>query len=346
MRKVKLTLGSILLSSIIAILILSMLGFINFTRESFLITISIAFFYALTFSIVNILFFRWLSTIFPWEHYLKARLFIGGLGFLILNVLTFASCRFVTQVYFLKLVSVHAFFQNITYQSYGIPIVVALLLVLGYHAFYFYQTIQQQQLKQQKLIAAHAKAQYDALKQQIDPHFLFNNLNVLTALIEENPEKAQNYTSTLANIYRYLIEHRHKKIIHITDEIAFAQKYMTLVRMRYENHISFEVAPPLFQSKANIIPLSLQLLLENAIKHNKISAQHPLTIRLEQEDNYLSVENTFNPKPQLQKGLRMGLQNIKSRYGLLTSREVQIIEHNGLFIVKIPILENDSNLSL
>lgn len=346
MRKVKLTLGSILLSSIIAILILSMLGFINFTRESFFITISIAFFYALTFSLVNILFFRRLSTIFPWERHLKARLFIGGLGFLILNVLTFAGCRFVTQVYFLNVISAQAFFQNINYQSYGIPIVVALLLVLGYHAFYFYQTIQQQQLKQQKLIAAHAKAQYDALKQQIDPHFLFNNLNVLTALIEENPEKAQHYTNTLANIYRYLIEHRHKKIIPITEEIAFAQKYMTLVRMRYENHISFEVAPFLFQSKANIIPLSLQLLLENAIKHNKISAQHPLTIRLEQEDNYLSVENTFTPKAQLQKGLGMGLQNIKSRYGLLTSREVQIIEHNGLFIVKIPILENDSNLSL
>ncbi|MBK0369195.1 histidine kinase [Flavobacterium agrisoli] len=195
------------------------------------------------------------------------------------------------------------------------------------------------EITQQKIIAGTANAKFESLKNQIDPHFLFNSLNVLSSLIEENPDNAQRFTTSLSKIYRYVLEQKDKELVSVEEELKFAKTYMNLLKMRFENSLSFSL--PDFENsnaEAKVVPLSLQLLLENTIKHNVVSEQKPLHIRIFEQDNYLIVENDLQKKKVLQERQGVGLQNIANRYALITNRKVIIDENEQKFSVKIPIL--------
>ena len=140
-----------------------------------------------------------------------------------------------------------------------------------------------------------ATAQFETLKNQLDPHFLFNSLNVLTGLIEENPENAIDFTTSLSKIYRYVLEQKDKEVVSIQEEINFAKTYVNLLKLRFENSINFEIEQTTFSETEFIVPLSLQILLENTIKHNIVSDQKPLKIKIYKQDNYLIIENSFQP---------------------------------------------------
>ncbi len=176
------------------------------------------------------------------------------------------------------------------------------------------------------------------LKNQIDPHFLFNSLNVLTSLIEENPDNAQRFTVSLSKIYRYVLEQKNKELVTVAEELEFAKTYMNLLKMRFENSLNFEMPEDFSNEDAKVVPLSLQLLLENTIKHNSVSESKPLNIKITVEDNYLVIQNNLQKKEVLQSRKGVGLQNIVNRYHILTKRNVLIDESNGFFKVKIPIL--------
>jgi hypothetical protein len=210
-------------------------------------------------------------------------------------------------------------------------------VTLLFHVFYFYKTLQESKVKEQKIIATTANAQFESLKNQIDPHFLFNSLNVLSSLIEENPENAQKFTTSLSKIYRYVLEQKDKELVAVDEELAFAKIYMQLLAMRFENSISYEL-PESTNEDAKVVPLSLQLLLENCIKHNVVSSSKPLHIIISMEDNQLVVENNWQKKEVLSDGKGVGLQNIVNRYGLLTERQVKIIQNEKSFKVYLPIL--------
>jgi len=212
------------------------------------------------------------------------------------------------------------------------------LISLIFHLFYFYKKVQENKLKEQKVIAGTASAQFESLKNQIDPHFLFNSLNVLSSLIEENPDNAQKFTTSLSKIYRYVLEQKDKELVSVEEELHFAKTYMNLLKMRFENSISYEVPTDFINPEAKVVPLSLQLLLENTIKHNVVSENKPLKIKIYIEDHYLIVENNLQKKEVLQERKGVGLQNIVKRYGLLSERKVLVEETNDFFRIKIPIL--------
>ena len=130
-----------------------------------------------------------------------------------------------------------------------------------------------------------ATAQFETLKNQLDPHFLFNSLNVLTGLIEENPDNAIDFTTSLSKIYRYVLEQKDKEVVSIQEEINFAKTYVNLLKLRFENSIDFEIEQTTFSETEFIVPLSLQILLENTIKHNIVSDQKPLKIKMYKKDN-------------------------------------------------------------
>ncbi|WP_163399363.1 2TM domain-containing protein [Flavobacterium fluviatile] len=194
------------------------------------------------------------------------------------------------------------------------------------------------EITQQKIIAGTANAKFESLKNQIDPHFLFNSLNVLSSLIEENPDNAQRFTTSLSKIYRYVLEQKDKELVSVEDELSFAKTYMNLLKMRFENSLFYELPTENINPEAKVVPLSLQLLLENTVKHNVVSEQKPLHIRIFIDGDCLAIQNDFQKKEVLQDRQGVGLQNIVNRYGIVTNRKVLIEQNEKTFTVKIPIL--------
>ena len=201
-----------------------------------------------------------------------------------------------------------------------------------------------QESTQQEIVAKTETAKFQSLKSQIDPHFLFNSLNVLTSLIGENPTQAERFTTKLSKVYRYVLEQRNKDLIPLTEELNFAKTYMELLQMRFEDAIQFSIPESVSNSDLKIVPLSLQLLLENAVKHNVVSSSKPLIIKISEQDEYLVIENNINPKEAIGKSTKVGLQNIADRYGLITDRTVRIENNKKTFAVRLPLLYKMQNI--
>ena len=196
----------------------------------------------------------------------------------------------------------------------------------------------------QEIVAKTETAKFESLKNQLDPHFLFNSLNVLTSLIGENPNQAEKFTTKLSKVYRYVLEQRNKDLVSVYEELNFAKTYMQLLSMRFEDAIEFNIPDNISNSELKIVPLSLQLLLENAVKHNVVSSSKPLTVKIYEENNYLIIENNINPKEAIGKSTKVGLQNIADRYGLITEQNVLIENNNKIFKVSLPLLTQIQNI--
>lgn len=271
------------------------------------------------------------------------RIFIGIVGSV---VVTMAGLFILNglQYFLYRGTSWLEFIQGQRWDSYSFGLWITLTIVIIFHFVYFYNRYQQKKIKEQKVIATSASAQFESLKNQIDPHFLFNSLNVLSSLIEENPENAQRFTVSLSKIYRYVLEQKNKELVTVAEELEFAKTYMNLLKMRFENSIDFEIPEHFDNPDAKVVPLSLQLLLENTIKHNTVSESKPLHIKITVEGNYLMVQNNLQKKEVLQARKGVGLENIVNRYGILTKRNVLIDESATAFKVKIPILTKQTSI--
>jgi LytS/YehU family sensor histidine kinase len=192
-------------------------------------------------------------------------------------------------------------------------------------------TKKNKQVVEQKLIAKSANAQFESLKNQLDPHFLFNSLNVLTALIDENPEQAQKFTTSMSKIYRYVLEQKDKEMVKVEDEIEFAKIYCNLLKTRFEDSVNFILILMIYK---NSWFRFLQLLLENCIKHNFATSSKPLNIRIFTEGKFLCIENNLQVREQLKESAGIGLANIVQRYALLTNDNVFIEKTEQTFKVK------------
>jgi len=201
-----------------------------------------------------------------------------------------------------------------------------------------------QESTKQEIVAKTETAKFESLKNQLDPHFLFNSLNVLTSLIGENPQQAERFTTKLSKVYRYVLEQRNKDLVPIEEELKFAKTYMELLGMRFEEAVQFNIPDNISNNELKIVPLSLQLLLENAVKHNVVSTSKPLTINIYEEGSYLMITNNVNPKEAIGKSTKIGLQNIADRYGLITDKGVKIENNNKTFKVSLPLLYRMNNM--
>ncbi len=250
-------------------------------------------------------------------------------GLFLLNAFKFIVYDGYSVTNFLKI-------QRWGYYSFGLWI--TLTIVIIFHVIYFYNQYQQGKVKEQKVIAGTATARFDALKNQLDPHFLFNSLNVLTSLIEENPENAQKFTTSLSKVYRYVLEQKNKDLVSVDEELDFARTYMSLLKMRFEDSIVFEIPERAENPDCKVVPLSLQLLLENAVKHNTVTSNRPLHIKIYEQEGMLIVENNLQLKPLVKKSSGVGLENIKQRYALLTNKKVTINQQADRFALSLPML--------
>lgn len=293
--------------------------------------------YSLPLTFVNSFFFDYLNDKVVWNRYKKYRLAIGFLGSVMITLITVFLVRLFHRV-ILDGVTYNEFLATETSDFYYTSLIITIVASLFFHAFYFYQELQKNKIKEQKVIAGTASAKFDALKNQLDPHFLFNSLNVLTSLIDENPESAQKFTTALSKVYRYVLEQKNKDLVTVDEELEFAKTYMSLLKMRFEDSIIFEIPEQASNPESKVVPLSLQLLLENAVKHNMVTSSKPLHIKIYETNNLLVVENNLQPKQIVKKSSGVGLDNIKQRYELLTDRKVNINQQAESFAVAIPML--------
>jgi len=293
--------------------------------------------YSISLTFVNSSFFEYINERVVWNRYKKYRLAIGFLGSVIITIGTVFLIRIFHRVV-LDGVTYNEFLATETMDFYYTSLIITIVASLFFHAFYFYQELQKNKIKEQKVIAGTASAKFDALKNQLDPHFLFNSLNVLTSLIDENPESAQKFTTALSKVYRYVLEQKNKDLVTVDEELEFAKTYMSLLKMRFEDSIIFEIPEQASNPESKVVPLSLQLLLENAVKHNMVTSSKPLHIKIYETNNLLVVENNLQPKQIVKRSSGVGLDNIKQRYDLLTDRKVNINQQAESFAVAIPML--------
>ncbi|MFO7672204.1 MAG: 2TM domain-containing protein [Lutibacter sp.] len=303
----------------------------------------IHFMYAFVLSIINGYFYHFLEEKFTWKEHSQKRLIIGAFGSVILTMIGLVILRFVTLVAILRN-PIESFLSDPSakaYYSFGLGMTIIISLV--FHSIIFYKALTEKKVKEQQIVAKTETAKYESLKSQIDPHFLFNSLNVLTSLIGENPKLAEKFTTKLSKVYRYVLEQKNKDLIELDEELTFAKTYMELLKMRFENAVTFDIPEKASDSDYKILPLSLQLLLENTIKHNVVSEENPLKVTIREENGYLVVSNNFNPKTIMENGTKIGLKNIIERYHLITLKKVLVEKTNENFIVKLPLLTQKTN---
>jgi cbb3-type cytochrome oxidase subunit 3 len=204
--------------------------------------------------------------------------------------------------------------------------------------FYFYvkkrenRLNQEATLKQDKIVA-----QLELLKSQISPHFLFNSFNTLIATIENDPQSAVEYTEHLSDFYRSILQVREKNVISLQDEKELLKNYIFLLQKRHGSTLITDIQ--IKSLDKNIVPLTLQLLVENAVKHNVVSMSRPLSISIvETADGFIEVKNNVQKKLNIEKGTGFGLSSLVSRYELLTDKKVEIIETDNTFLVRIPMV--------
>jgi len=293
--------------------------------------------YGYTLYYSNAVIFIKLDDIYQTDRFSRNRIVIGFALSFIVSVIVIFLLRIVEDVV-IEGNSIQQFLANEKPSNYIISIIITFVVTLGIHAIYFYKAYQENKVKEQKIIAGTASAQFESLKNQIDPHFLFNSLNVLSSLIEENPESAQKFTTSLSKVYRYVLEQKDKELVSVAEELKFAKTYMNLLKMRFENSITFEIPEGFENEEAKVVPLSLQLLLENCIKHNVVSEAKPLHVKISIENNQLVVTNNLQKKEVLSDRKGVGLENIVNRYRILTNRKVIVEENEKEFKISIPIL--------
>ncbi len=202
----------------------------------------------------------------------------------------------------------------------------------------FNQALHKSRLESEKLKKETSEAQFEALKNQINPHFLFNSFNALGTLIETDPKVASNFLDQLSYVYRYLLKSRGEKITSLQDEMAFIDAYLFLLRTRFWENLSIDVSVE--NTKDYFLPpATIQMLIENAIKHNEISKSHPLRIEIKMNGENIEVSNNVNPKNVKEESSLIGLENIRNRYILLGSEPPTISSTEEKFAVTIPLFK-------
>lgn len=326
---------------ILIFIVLNIIQFFNGYRISSLNQLLINFSYNQLYSIIfymaNAYFCKFMANRYREKFFKLENISKVTLGIIGITLSCMFVIRFITEVVINK-ETLNEFISGEKPQYYYIGILISLVVTSVFLAIYYYRFKQESKVKEQKIIAGTASAKFDALKNQLDPHFLFNSLNVLTSLIEENPDAATKFTTSLSKVYRYVLEQKNKDLVSVEEELEFAKLYMTLIKMRFEDSIVFMLPDKLINPEAKVVPLSLQLLLENAVKHNIVTPSKKLYISISEENGNLVITNNVQPKQVVKAGSGVGLRNIKQRYYLLTDRPVLINKNEKEFYVSIPLL--------
>lgn len=224
--------------------------------------------------------------------------------------------------------------QLVVANVWGIVVFVPVFSI--YFSLYFLRYWRKTELEMIRFQKESFRSQLDSLKNHLDPHFLFNNLNILAALIDKNKESSKEFIHKFAEVYRSILKSKAEDLILLSEEMKFIDSYIYLIKTRFEENIQFKVEVK--DTDMMLPPLAIQMLVENAIKHNIITEKEPLVIEIRQIENQLVISNNIN-KSKNEETSGTGISNIRQRYAHFTDKPVEVSEENGKFEVRIPLLE-------
>ena len=275
-----------------------------------------------------------LDRLYPWMHYPIKRFTSGIIGALVFTsavlLIVGIAINVVFDIPFDSAQMLPLYFAN------GIAVFMFCFMV----AWQFLHAWQELALREEKMKNEVLSARYESLKNQVNPHFLFNSLNSLSSLINENTEMADRFVKQLSIVYRYVLGTRTKEAVTVAEELDVLESFIFLERIRFGENLRIDINISEKDKSKMVIPLVFQMLLENAIKHNTLSKDDPLSIRLYDKGDFIVVENNLQPKTILRdQSEKVGLENIISRYSMLSEEKVVIEKTENAFIVKIPLLE-------
>lgn len=234
--------------------------------------------------------------------------------------------------------STSGFWAQLVYNEFPVAIRQFAFWIFVGSAFFFYLIWRQAVDREQDLREENLRQQYSNLKSQINPHFLFNSLNTLSEIVYESREKADRYIQKLSAIYRYVLDHEDEDLVPLKQELDFVQNYFNLQKERDHEKIQLKVNIQNPEAFA-ILPVSLQSLVENALKHNAKSEKTPLNIQIYLENESIVVENNLQKKDQWESTTKKGLENLNRRLKLMLKKELEIVEQDQAFIVKLPLVK-------
>lgn len=226
-----------------------------------------------------------------------------------------------------------------------INMLAAFMISSIYEGSYFFGKWKESFALAERLKNLQIRTQFEVLQNQMSPHFLFNSLNTLTTLIAEDQKTAIDFTQTLSEVYRYILQNKERELVKLSEELAFAKSYVYLLQMRYPENLTVNYSIETRHEKLFIAPLTLQMLIENAIKHNVISKTDPLHIDIYVEkEEVIVVKNNLQLKKTLEKSTKTGLANIRKRYEYLGQRQIDVITSQKNYMVAVPLIEMLSEL--
>ena len=241
------------------------------------------------------------------------------------------------------------FVFNYGFRSSGIDMLIStnsasifctIMIIAIYESIYFMNELRASVEESENLKRESLSAQLNALRSQVNPHFLFNNLNTLSSLIPENPVHAVDFVQQLSKVYRHILEVKDEKSILLKDELDLLNAYTFLLKTRFDKNLDVTIDIPTEKLQKKIVPLSLQILMENAIKHNIVSADKPLHIDISTLNGSLLVSNNLQMKNHVNECTGIGLDNIRNRYKLISEKPVNVTSNDNNFTVSIPLIDN------
>lgn len=249
--------------------------------------------------------------------------------YLAIHVFTIEKFDYLVRIEFTHLAKV---------TGYVTQVLAVVLLNVAHFTYYSLQKWQENSLRASNLEKEKSQVQFDNLKNQLNPHFLFNSLTSLDSLIQENPLLAREFLQQLSKIFRYVLKSKEKGLVSLETELGFIKNYVSLLKTRFGKalQVNFEIAEDTLDLQ--ITPVTLQILIENAIKHNIVNENNPLTICIKSEENTLSIENNVQKKKQVESSNGQGLLNLRTLYSFLSDREIEISENGEIFMVTIPLI--------
>lgn len=285
----------------------------------------------------NLYIIRFLNEQYPWESSGAPRLLIQVLLTLVTGLIIgflITSVSHLLNAYQENLIRVYVFNM----------IVVAacnIVLMTVFEAWIFFYRQSESEKRNLELSRELSSIRFEVLKNQMNPHFMFNSLNVLSSLIEEDTEKSQRFIEEFSTIYRYVLETIEKHVVTLEKELEFARSYMFLQQIRHGDELSWSVDIPSAWLQSYLPPLSLQLVLENAIKHNKIEKEQPFHISLTVSNDKLRIENPLKPKISFKKSTGVGQSNLKKRYSMITNRTPEFRLETHRYVATLPLIREE-----
>ncbi|GAO27821.1 sensor histidine kinase [Geofilum rubicundum] len=287
---------------------------------------------------VNELFSRIIARFFPWHVRPKFTLFLDVVGTILISALVI----FLVNHYLYFLISDHPIKERPQYFFLVgiIQLFISLVITSIFYISRFFTEWRKLLVSEEELKREALALQYEALKSYVNPHFLFNSLSVLNSLVDAHPPKAKVFISRFSDVYRYVLQQRDKDLVLLAEELEFAESYIQLIKIRQGDalNVTIDVA----DRAGWVVPVSLQILLENAFTHNEASMENPLQVTLTREGNHLVVTNNFQPRKVVSNGSGIGLPTIARSYERLGHQKLEVIHQNGYFRVHLPIISEAS----